>query len=109
MAFTSKGTIVRQLDNLTIIFWDAESIWVEDSNGHTAIFHRWFAPLGSYRGERGGERQPIRWRDFRRRMLRKKTDMTIWTCCRMAEHYGVQVAGTTRKLSLKGRKVIYRK
>lgn len=116
MAFTADGVIVRKLENLTIVFWDSESIWVKDKKGQNYIFHRWFAPRGSYRGYIGGEKTPIQWGTFRRKMLRNKyktigakEPITLESLCVLANKYGVLVTRTTRELNLKGRKVIYRK
>lgn len=115
MAFKAEGVIVRRLDNLTIIFRDAESIWVEDSQ-QTLIFHRWFAPRGSYHGWANGKRTEVRWGDFRRKMMRNRYSdsfshqpMQMRDCCQLAARCGVLIARTHRKLDLTGRKVIYRK
>lgn len=104
--FQAEGVLVRRLSNLTITFRDAESIWVEAGN-QTVIFHRWFCGRGSYMGQAGGEPHPVRWIDFRRRMLRRK-NMELMDCFTMANYYGVMATSTARKLNLKGRKVIYK-
>lgn len=120
MAFKADGVIVRELERLTICFKDKESIWVMDERGKWFIFHRWFAPLGSYTGRRGGEPSAVRWKDFRRKMLRtrfksgggspgKRDPIDIAYCFKVANRFGVLSTSTHRTLDLKGRKVIYRK
>lgn len=119
MAFTAKGVIVRKLELLTICFKDKESIWVMDAKGNWFIFHRWFAPLGSYTGVRAGEPSTVRWKDFRRKMLRtrfksgggspeRREPIDINYCFKVANRFGVLSTSTHRTLDLKGRKVIYR-
>lgn len=98
--FQAEETIVRELRDIEIVFWDSQSIYVyERRSGRWVIFHRWFAPRGSY-----GEY----WGDFRRKMLRYR-GLDMAGCRRLAERYGVEVAGTDRPVKLEGRKVIYRK
>lgn len=111
--FKAEGVIVRELEQLTIIFWDRESIWVVTKDGQRVIFHRWFAPRGSYCG-RGDSR--VRWRDFRRKMLRNRhpyglrsQSLSLIDCCKLANECGVLIKSTDRELKLEGRKVIYRK
>jgi hypothetical protein len=94
--FVAKGIIVRRLERITIIFKDNETIAVKvkgDEWGGTYLFHRWFAPLGSYTGG---------WRDFRRKMLRNK-QLDLLSCIFYAQKYDVQIHRTTRKIELKGK------
>lgn len=96
--FKAKGTIVRELPEVTVIFWDWKSIYVYDNRGRGVIFHRWFAPRGSYTGY---------WRDFRRKMLLNKR-LDLLRCYEIAARFDVQSIRTHRRLDLSGRKVIKR-
>lgn len=94
--FVAKGTIVRRLGAVTIAFKDKETIAVQvvgEKHGITYLFHRWFAPLGSYTGG---------WRDFRRKMLRNK-NLDLLSCIFYAQKYDVQIWRTTRPLKLDGK------
>lgn len=96
----AEATIVRELDSgLTIIFNDRESIYVYDERGDGHIFHRWYAPRGSY-----GDY----WRDFRRKMLRNKFT-NILQIYELAARFNVLASHTRRKLDLSKRKVDFRK
>lgn len=33
---------IREVDGLTIIFWDARTIYVKTTFGNWVVFHRWF-------------------------------------------------------------------
>ena len=96
--FKAQGTIVRELPEVTVIFWDWKSIYVYDYRGRGVIFHRWFAPRGSYTGY---------WRDFRREMLRKKR-LSLLKCYELAAQFDVQSIRTDRRLDLSKRRIIYR-
>lgn len=96
--FKAKGTIVRELPDITIIFWDWKAIYVYDKQGHGVIFHRWFAPRGSYCGY---------WKDFRRKMLRYK-HLNLLRCYEIAAEFDVQSIHTDRQLNLENRNVIKR-
>lgn len=97
--FVAKGVIVRRLSNCTIIFRDKETIVVQQPNDNGSyMFHRWFAPLGSYTGG---------WRDFRRKLLRNK-NLDLLSVIFYAQRFDVQIHRTTRPLDLKGRKIIER-
>lgn len=96
--FKAEGTIVRRLDRITIIFWSKESIYVYENGADAGvIFNRWFTQRRSYEY----------WRDFRRKMLRYK-NLSVVQCCEIAATYDISVVSTRRKLSLSGRKIIYR-
>lgn len=98
--FRAEGIIVRKLEKVEIIFYDSHSIYVYGRNNPTGvIFHRWYAPLGSYTDG---------WQDFRRKLLRyKKLDLN--KCFELSHQHSVQSSGTGSRLDLKGKKVIYRK
>lgn len=88
-----QGVIMRDMERLTIIFKDRETIWVLPKDGSTnVIFHRWWAPIGSYKAG---------WGQFRRLLYREKK-LDIATCYRLAHRYGIQSMGTTRAPTIKG-------
>lgn len=94
--FRADAILVRKLEHLTIIFYDSYTIYVYPDNGNIgSIFNRWDASRGSYVNG---------WKDFRRRLLRKK-NLTVANCYEMAIKYGVVGNGTLRKLDLSGKKV----
>ncbi len=94
--FVANGVIVRHLGSITIAFKDKETIAVKvvgDKHNITYLFHRWFAPLGSYTGG---------WRDFRRKMLRNK-NLDLLSCIFYAQKYDIQIHRTTRDIKLNGK------
>lgn len=46
--FRAKSIIVRQINNIEIVFYDSKSIYVRSEYGVWIVFHRWFAGSGSY-------------------------------------------------------------
>lgn len=59
--YCAERTIVRHTSDLQIIFRDKYSIYVESSMGRY-VFHRWYAPRGSYGG----------WHIFRQSLLTRR-------------------------------------
>lgn len=98
--FKSSGITVRRLEKVEIIFYSSHAIYIYGRNNITGVvFHRWYAPLGSYTDG---------WQDFRRKMMRyKKLDLN--KCFELAHQHGIQSSGTSGRINLKGKKVIYRK
>lgn len=96
--FKAEGVIVRELDEIAIVFWDSQSIYVYPS-GHKkgVIFHRWFAERGSYRY----------WHDFRIRMLQRR-HLTYLACFELAAQYDIVATLTDERLDLSKVKVIKR-
>ncbi len=83
--FKQKYIIIRQFEKLSIVFWDAHSIYVFP-NGFEKfgyVFHNWYAPIGSYSSG---------WRQFRLQLLRSKAPDFNY-CCRMAGRYEVLSSG----------------
>lgn len=46
--YRAKAIIVRQINNIEIVFYDSKSIYVKSEYGVWIVFHRWFAGAGSY-------------------------------------------------------------
>lgn len=98
--FRASGVIVRRMESCEIIFYSKQSIYVYGKNNPTGvIFHRWYAPLGTYGDS---------WKIFRQKLMQyKKLDLN--RCFELAHQHGVQSVGSGSRLDLKGKKVIYRK
>lgn len=79
--FKSEAVKVRYVDDLTIVFFNGESIYIHDKLQGWVVFHRWFAPRGSYVNS---------WRNFRRLLLREK-HLTLSHCYRIAFAYDIPV------------------
>lgn len=60
--FRADAVVIRHINNLKIVFYDHETIYVSDGN-KWYVFHRWFAPRGSYNGG---------WRQFRHLLFYEK-------------------------------------
>jgi len=79
--YKAKAVIIKQTENLKIVFYNHESIYVEDKKQGWVVFHRWFAPRGSYNGG---------WRQFRHLLLYEKKP-TLIHCYHLAFRYDIQV------------------
>lgn len=77
--FRADVVIVRDINNLRIVFYDKESIYVRAADGRWAVFHRWFAPRGSYNNG---------WRQFRHLLLYEKK-ITFEHCYRLAFRFDI--------------------
>lgn len=90
--YKQKGVIIREFEDLTIVLADKETIWaVPRRSGPNIIFHRWFAPLGSY----------TQWHRFRKKLDENK-NVTLAKCYRWAAQHGIQSLGSTRAPTLHG-------
>lgn len=98
--FKSEGVVVREFEEMTLIFWDNNSIYMYPKAYRIGtIFHKWGAPRG-FSGEH--------WGDFRRRLMYNK-NLTLSKCYELALTHEIVATSTVRKLDLEGRKVIVRK
>lgn len=94
--FKADAILVRELPELTIIFYDRQSIYIYPKNQKFgSIFNLWFSHRGAYTEG---------WQDFRRRLMRKK-HLTPTQCYELAIKYGVVGIGTDRRIDLTGKKV----
>ena len=92
----AEAVIVRRLPEVAITFYDRETIYVFPKGaGVGSIFHRWFAPRGSYTGG---------WEQFRRKLLRYKC-LDLARCHELAEEHGVLAVGTDRTPKLKEKRI----
>lgn len=91
--FKAEAILVRELEELTIIFYDKESIYVYPKKEKWGtIFNRW------------GVFQYGDWQDFRRRLMRKK-HLDLRGCYELALKYEILAVSTARRLNLEGKKV----
>lgn len=90
------GMIVRELGHLTIIVRNSETIDVYPKGWrYGTTYHRWYAPLGSYRDS---------WKPFRRALLhQRRPALTMEECRRLAQKYGVCATYTLQKVKLTGK------
>lgn len=88
--FRAKAVMVRRVNDLEIVFYNRETIYVGNM-GKWYIFHRWFAPRGSYNGG---------WRQFRHLLLYEK-GLDLTHCYRLAFLHDIQaqIAGAPPDLS----------
>lgn len=78
--FRAEAVTIRRVDDLTIVFYDHKNIFIKDGRNGWTVFHRWYAPLGSYNGG---------WRQFRHLLLYER-NITFNHCYRLAFRYDIQ-------------------
>ncbi len=94
----AEAVIIRRMPEVTITFFDRETIYAFPKGyANGTIFHRWYAPRGSY--GRG-------WEQFRRKLLRYK-HLDLAKCHELADEHGILYIGTDRTPKLKQKKVKY--
>lgn len=93
------GIVIRKLENVTIIFYDARTIYVFPTKGFGSIFHRWFyIERGSYING---------WKDFRRLLMREK-NLTLLHCHELAGIHNIASISTNRWPDLKEDEVCFK-
>lgn len=98
--FQSEAIVVREFEDMTLIFFDNDSIYMYPKRYRVGtIFNKWF----SHRGYSGAH-----WGKFRKRLMYNK-HLTIADCYNLALTHQVNSTATLRPLDLKGRKVVYKK
>lgn len=97
--FKADKIIVRLLSEVAITFYDKETIYVFPKGcGNGTIFHRWFAPRGSYGNG---------WSQFRRQLLRQR-HLDLARCHELADRYGILYVGTDKPPKLNPEDIKYR-
>ncbi len=97
--FRAEAILIRRLPETVITFYDKETIYVAQKGYYGwALFHRWFAPRGSYQDN---------WSPFRRQLLRQKR-LTLLKCYELAERYDILHVTTSRAPKLNGKTIKYR-
>ena len=77
--FRAESVIIREVNDIKIVFYNHETIYVQNDKGRWVIFHRWFPQRGSYNGG---------WRQFRHLLLyEKKIDLNH--CYRLAFRWDI--------------------
>lgn len=94
--FRAKSIVVRRVNDLTIVFYNKETIYVTDDAHKWTIFHRWYAPLGFY-----GKN----WKPFRR-LLRVEKEITFNHCYRLAFKYDIQSMANVKPPNLHSKHVV---
>lgn len=89
----AQRVIVREVGEMDIIFWDGFSIYAITPK-LTYVFHRWYAPKGSYRT----------WRKFRH-LLMCRRHLTFDMACRLAARYDILAMRSDAKLNWKQKPV----
>lgn len=93
--FKAERIIIRELETIDIIFWQANSIYVFYKNTNQgAVFHNWF--------EHG--RYVTNWEPFRCKLLRYQ-NLTMAKCYELAAYHEVDHSGMGRGLKLDGKSV----
>lgn len=88
--YKAEAVIIRELNGIKIVFYDQETIYVRGARNEWIIFHRWFAPRGSYNKN---------WRPFRCKLLyRKNIDMA--QCYRLAFQHDISAQRANREPDL---------
>lgn len=96
--FRADKVIIRRLPEVVITFYSRESIYVFPRGAHNgAIFHRWWAPRGSYCGG---------WQAFRRKLYRYK-HLDLAKCHELAHYHEVLYVGTDRPPKLHQKSIKY--
>lgn len=97
--FQTKGVIVRETGDLTIIFWNAKTIYVHrKGDKHNTVFNRWFPPPVPYEEH---------WKKFRRSLLEQK-NLTLLKCYELAASHDILAIRSDREINFNGVKVIRR-
>lgn len=96
--FRAEAIIIKRVKDLTIVFYDKENIYIKDGGHEWTVFHRWFAPRGSY--TRG-------WKQFRNLLLYEK-HITYAHCYRLAFRWDIPSCANVRPPNLKGKTTVER-
>lgn len=96
--FKAEAVIIRRVNDLTIVFYDKYRIYVKDDKHGWTVFHRWFAPRGSYM--RG-------WRQFRNLLLYVK-NIDYNHCYKVAFRWDIQSLAGVEKPDLSKFKIVER-
>lgn len=80
--FMANSVIIKRVNDVEIIFWSREEIYVKKiTTGQWTLFHRYFAPKGSYNGG---------WRQFRHLLLYEWKNLDYNHCHRLAFRWDIQ-------------------
>lgn len=89
------SVLIRQVGKIRIVFFDSESVYLSvDGDSKSFIFHRWFAPRGTYND----------WKSFRSALRGSKHENIGWYF-EEAAVWGIPSTMTTREIELEGKEV----
>lgn len=92
-----ERAIIKVCDDGILIFYDRSSIYLVSPDHPCAfVFHKWFAPLGTYDDS---------WRPFRQSLLNHK-HLTASMVFQIAYQYGVLYRSTVGQIDLKNKPVM---
>lgn len=78
--YRARRVIIRELMDITVVFWDRSSIYVyPKGTRHGYVFHKWYSPLGTYTQQ---------WKPFKRKMLKTKR-LTLTKCFQLANQHEI--------------------
>lgn len=90
--FKAKKVTIREFEDIVIVFQNGDTIWMLPRRSTpNVIFHRWFAPRGSY----------AKWHGFRKRLY-EANHADLGYCHRMADRFGIQSQATLRNPTVAG-------
>ncbi len=79
--FKAEAVIIKRVNNVEIIFWSKEEIYVRNTTTNQwTLFHRYFAPKGSYTGG---------WSQFRHLLLYEWDHLDYNHCYRIAFRWNI--------------------
>lgn len=94
--FRAEAIVIKRVDDLTIVFYDKERIYIKDKAHEWALFHRYYSQLGFY-----GKC----WKPFRRLLMAEKR-ITFNHCYRLAFKYDIQSMANVGPPKLEGKQVV---
>lgn len=91
--YKAEAVIMRDMERLTIIFKDEETIWAFPKGSKTnVVFHRWWESRWNYGT----------WSAFRESLMQKR-DLDIWDCFSFADRFNISRMGTARAPTINGK------
>lgn len=95
--FRANAITIREVNGLSIVFYDSQSIYVMGKDGYAVVFHRWWAPRGSYG-------HGTNWSAFRRGLMETK-HINLAYCYELAATWEIQFTAARGWPNLEGKKV----
>ena len=96
--FRAEAVTIKRVDDLIIVFYDKKSIYIKDDKHGWTVFHRWYAPLGSYTGG---------WQQFRHLLFYEKR-ITFNHCYRLAFRWDITHMAGVKAPNLDNKPIIER-
>lgn len=87
---------IREVDGLTIIFWDARTIYVKTTFGNWVIFHRWFHIERNFCSKN--------FKPFSKK-LRHNKHLTYSYIANMASRYDIEITSARGQPKLEGKTI----